>query len=215
MSWIRKIPYAEATGKLLRLYDRIKGPEGYLDNILTVHGQRPHSLEGHMGLYKNVLHHRENRTPKWELEMLGVYASHLNGCAYCVEHHFEGMRTLLRDDARAGAIRTALEGGSLESTALESTAFNAVFTAREIALLAYTRKLTEAPASVTEDDVRALQAQGLSEGEVLEVNQVVSYFAYANRTVLGLGVTTDGDVLGLSPADSDDPDNWRHDEAKS
>ncbi len=39
---------------------------------------------------------------------------------------------------------------------------------------------------------------------------MVSYFAYANRTVLGLGVNTDGDVLGLSPGDNDDPDNWSH-----
>jgi len=48
------------------------------------------------------------------------------------------------------------------------------------------------------------------EGEILEVNQVASYFAYVNRTVLGLGVTTEGDVLGLSPGDSDDPENWEH-----
>jgi len=40
------------------------------------------------------------------------------------------------------------------------------------------------------------------------VNHVVAYFAYANRTALGLGVTTDGDVLGLSPAISDDVDTW-------
>jgi hypothetical protein len=37
---------------------------------------------------------------------------------------------------------------------------------------------------------------------ILEVNQVVSYFAYVNRTVLGLGVTTAGDTLGVSPNDS-------------
>jgi hypothetical protein len=42
------------------------------------------------------------------------------------------------------------------------------------------------------------------------VNQVVAYLAYANRTVLGLGVTTAGDVLGLSPATSDDTDTWTH-----
>lgn len=34
----------------------------------------------------------------------------------------------------------------------------------------------------------------------LEINQVVAYFAYANRTVLGLGVNTEGEILGLSPA---------------
>jgi uncharacterized protein YciW len=55
-----------------------------------------------------------------------------------------------------------------------------------------------------------MRRQGLSDGEILEVNQVVAYFAYANRTVLGLGVTTEGDTLGLSPSASDRPDDWHH-----
>ena len=37
-----------------------------------------------------------------------------------------------------------------------------------------------------------------------------AYFAYANRTVLGLGCSTEGDVLGLSPGASDDPEDWGH-----
>ncbi|WP_425387758.1 hypothetical protein [Deinococcus peraridilitoris] len=55
-----------------------------------------------------------------------------------------------------------------------------------------------------------MRAAGVDDGEILEVNQVVSYFAYANRTVLGFGVTTQRDILGLSPGDSDDPDNWSY-----
>jgi uncharacterized protein YciW len=54
-----------------------------------------------------------------------------------------------------------------------------------------------------------MRAAGLTDGEILEVNQVVAYFAYANRTVSGLGVTTHGDVLGLSPADTEG-DDWSH-----
>jgi hypothetical protein len=42
------------------------------------------------------------------------------------------------------------------------------------------------------------------------VNQVTSYFCYANRTVLGLGIDTVGDIVGLSPGDSTDPENWSH-----
>ena len=30
------------------------------------------------------------------------------------------------------------------------------------------------------------------------------------RTVLGLGCSTAGDVIGLSPGNSDDPDDWNH-----
>jgi uncharacterized protein YciW len=51
---------------------------------------------------------------------------------------------------------------------------------------------------------------GITDGEVLEINQVVSYFNYANRMVLGLGITTYGDTLGLSPNNSNDPESWNH-----
>jgi alkanesulfonate monooxygenase SsuD/methylene tetrahydromethanopterin reductase-like flavin-dependent oxidoreductase (luciferase family) len=83
------------------------------------------------------------------------------------------------------------------------------FDERERAILAYARQLTVAPAAITESDLDAMRGVGLDDGEILEANQVVAYFAYANRTVLGLGVTTHGDVLGFSPPDSAS-DDWRH-----
>ena len=46
--------------------------------------------------------------------------------------------------------------------------------------------------------------------KVLEINQVAAYFNYANRTVLGLGVSTKGDIIGLSPNNSDDENSWSH-----
>ena len=55
-----------------------------------------------------------------------------------------------------------------------------------------------------------LRESGWSDGEILEINQVVAYFHYANRTVLGLGVTLESTNIGLSPGDSDNPDNWTH-----
>ena len=198
VSWIERIRYEGATGRLRTIYDRIRGPRGELDNILTVHSLRPHTLEGHMALYKNVLHHSANVLPTWWLEVIGVYVSLLNRCAYCVEHHAAGLARLLADEARARAIRAALEADALDG-----------FDARERAMLAYARALTLDPGGITEADLEAMRAAGLTDGEILEVNQVAAYFAYANRTVSGLGVTTHGDVLGLSPADTD-ADDWSH-----
>jgi hypothetical protein len=60
MSWIETVPYEEASGQLLELYERIKGPGGRIDNIMRAHSLRPHSMAGHMALYKSVLHHRGN-----------------------------------------------------------------------------------------------------------------------------------------------------------
>ena len=200
MSWIQEIPYQEAEGQLKKLYDRIKGPDGNIDNILSVHSLRPHSLLGHMMLYKNVLHNRNNALPKWYLETLGVYVSFLNKCEYCVEHHFAGLKRLLKDGPRADEIRKKIASDSLES----------VFEGKEMAGIRYAKKLCEHPWKIQQSDILALKKAGISDGEILEINQVVAYFCYVNRTVLGLGVNLSGDILGLSPNDSDDPDNWSH-----
>ena len=201
MSWIKTVPYAEATGRLKALYDRVKGPDDNVDNIMMAHSLRPHSMEGHMAIYKNVLHHASNQVPKWFLETLGVWVSMLNRCDYCVEHHFAGLKRLLKGDPKADAIRAALEAGSIGETPLS---------AREQAALRYAQTLTEAPSDLSEADVEALREAGWDDGEILEINQVSAYFSYANRTVLGLGCSTEGDVLGLSPNNSDNPDDWSH-----
>lgn len=200
MSWIRIISYEEATGKLKTLYERIKGPNNAIDNIMRVHSLRPHSLEGHIVLYKNVLHHTANKLPTWLLETVGIYVSLLNRCQYCVDHHYAGLRRLLKDNVRASTIFETLQQKHFEH----------LFTERETAMFRYAEQLTVHPAEMQEASIHTLRAVGLDDGEILELNQVVSYFAYANRTVLGLGVTTQGDVLGLSPQDSNDSSSWQH-----
>ena len=200
MTWIKTIAYDEAEGRLKQLYDRIKGPGNKVDNIMMAHSLRPHSMEGHMALYKYVLHHFANTVPELFLEALGVLVSRINRCDYCVEHHFAGLKRLLKNDARAASVRAALELRSFEGT----------FDAREQPALRYAVKLTEAPASVGRADIEAMRAAGFDDGEILEINQVVAYFAYANRTVLGLGINTEGDILGLSPGKTEDPDDWSH-----
>jgi uncharacterized peroxidase-related enzyme len=201
MPWIATIPYAAATGKLRALYDRVKGPGDNVDNIMMMHSLRPHTMEGHMAVYKYVLHHAANTVPKWFLETLGVWVSQLNQCGYCVEHHFAGLKRLLKDDRRADALRAAMTAGEIAAMPLE---------AREKAAMAYAEALTRSPATMAEPQVAALREAGWSDGEILEINQVTAYFAYANRTVLGLGCSTEGDVLGLSPGNSDDPADWSH-----
>ena len=109
MTWIDTVSYENSEGELRKLYDRIKGPDDNVDNIMLAHSLRPHSMQGHMTLYKYVLHHPRNTLPKVYLEAIGVYVSSLNNCDYCVDHHFAGMARLLDDSARAESIRHALQ----------------------------------------------------------------------------------------------------------
>lgn len=200
MTWIATISYDDATGALKELYDRIKGPDDNVDNIMMAHSLRPHSMEGHMALYKYVLHHPRNSLAKSYLETIGVYVSLLNQCRYCVDHHFAGLLRLLQDAERGAEIRAALDANDPA----------AAFDGKELAGLQYAEKLTTSADELSPGDIEALREAGLEDGEILEINQVTAYFAYANRTVLGLGIRTEGDIVGLSPGDSSNPDNWSH-----
>ncbi len=200
MTWIATVAFEDATGKVRQLYERIKGPDNNVDNIMMAHSLRPHTMEGHMAIYKNVIHHPRNTLPKWLLEAVGVYVSLINKCDYCIEHHYAGMRRLLNDDERSSEIRTALEAEDPEQA----------FGGRELAALRYAAALTRTPTDISPEDLDALREASLDDGEILEVNQVAAYFNYANRTVLGLGINKDGDIIGLSPSDGEDMDNWSH-----
>lgn len=201
MAWIETVPYEKADARLKPLYDRVKGPNNNVDNIMMSHSLRPHSMEGHMAIYKYVLHHRDNTIPKWFLETLGVWVSALNECHYCVEHHFAGLQRLLNNDEKSALIKAAIDANDIVSAPLDE---------RQKMAMVYARALTRDPGGMQEEMVIKLREAGYSDGEILEINQVSAYFNYANRTVLGLGCSTKGDILGLSPNKSDDPDDWSH-----
>jgi uncharacterized peroxidase-related enzyme len=74
----------------------------------------------------------------------------------------------------------------------------APITERERAILSYAEKLTRTPWEMVEDDIAPMRAAGLTDRDVLDVNLITCYFAYANRLVDGLGVDIEGgdEIIG-------------------
>jgi len=200
MSWIKIINYKNAESRLKRIYDKVKGPNNNIDNVLLIHSLRPHTLVGHMTLYKSVLHNSNNTLLKWYLEAIGVYVSYLNECDYCFQHHFIGFKRLYAKDHESEKFRTAVIDDTLDT----------FFEGKYMAGFNYAKLLTLQHKTITEKNIIELRNAGFSDGEILEINQVTSYFNYVNRSVVGLGVDTIGDVLGLSPNNNDDPNHWNH-----
>ena len=200
MAWIKFFGYEEATSQLKQIYEKIKGPDNKIDNVLSIHSLRPHTLKGHMALYKNVLHNSNNVLPKWYLEAIGVYVSYLNNCDYCVQHHFSGFKRLLGHSEKANNYLELVKQDRLTD----------FFEEQYFSGIVYAKKLTLELQNINKSDVDALKAVDFSDGEILEINQVTAYFNYANRTVVGLGVDLKGDIIGLSPNDSTDSENWSH-----
>jgi len=186
MAYIRVIPEADATGTLADLYKRFGNPDGTVDNVLKVHSLNPESLQAHCALYLQCMH-RPSPLSRVEREMVGVVVSRANGCEYCVEHHSRGLHRLLDPDRKELVDR--LRAGDHE-----------MLTQREAAMLVYAHKLATAPAEMNRHDVEALRGVGLTDHEILDLAQIVGYFAYANRIVQGLGATLEpDDRLGQWP----------------
>ena len=176
----------DADADLKEALDAARTPHGTIDNVMRVHSLRPNTMHGHIKLYRAVLHDEANTLPTWLQEVIGSYVSALNECDYSYANHWKNAAYLIADKSRADAIEDALKRRCLTD----------VFDGAELALLQYAETLTLTPGKMKEANVRALQNAGLDDGQILEANQIIGYFNYVNRCLNGLGVTTQGDVIG-------------------
>ena len=58
-------------------------------------------------------------------------------------------------------------------------------------MLRFAVKLTTTPAAMDGADVEALRSAGFSDRDILDIVEVVGYYAYANRVADGLGIETE------------------------
>ena len=94
-----------------------------------------------------------------------------------MRHHRRGLRRLLKDDPLLQRIEENWETAGLD--------------ARRTALLGYAVKLTRSPGEMTAADLKPLHDEGLSDRDILDLCEVVAYYAYVNRIADGLGVAVE------------------------
>ena len=185
-AWIRMIEDQDADPELLEVLKLARTPHGTVDNVMRVHSLRPNTMKGHVMLYRAALHDDANTLPMWLQEVIGSYVSLLNDCDYSYANHWTNAKHLMGDDAKADAAEAALKNRKPGDA----------FGGKTLALLRYAQKLTLTPGDMVREDVTALTAAGVEDGEILEANQIIGYFNYVNRCLNGLGVTTEGDIVG-------------------
>jgi len=185
-AWIRMVGDQDAGPELLEILKLARTPHGTVDNVMRVHSLRPSTMKGHVMLYRAALHDDANTLPMWLQEVIGSYVSLLNRCDYSYANHWANARHLMGDDAKADAAEKALQDRKPGEA----------FDGKALALLRYAEKLTVNPGAMVREDVAALTDAGVDDGEILEANQIIGYFNYVNRCLNGLGVTTEGDIVG-------------------
>lgn len=185
-SWIKMITDEEADEDLKSALNLAKTPHNTVDNVLRVHSLRPSTMRGHMTLYKSVLHDKKNTIPKWFQETLSSYVSILNDCDYSFQNHWRNACYLINNKEKSDKIELSLSEKKPQNE----------FKGKELALLLYAEKLTLKPSKMNKSDYEKLKEVNISDSEILEANQIICYFNYVNRSINGLGVTTEGDIVG-------------------
>lgn len=185
--WIETIPEHKAEGPLRKAYQSVCRPDGTVHNLYKAFSLWPSPLPWADALYRAILHSDDAQLPKWLRELIATHVAMLARCDYAFAHHGTNFRTLLGDDARADAILQALRDGEPD----------AVFDRREAEMLRYNAKLSETPEAMCEADITALRAAGVSDTEILEVNQISANFAYWVRIINGLGIQLGDEKIGL------------------
>ena len=185
--WIETVGREDAGSELAAAYDEVCRADGSVHNIYQAFASRPDLLVLADRFFRALLHNPRRSLEDWMQEVVATHVAILCGCRYAKEHHGANLMSLLGDRKQGRAMLAALEAGEVPSGA----------DARLRAILAYTRKLTLEPAAMAEEDVAALRAAGLGDAEIFAVNQIAAHFAYWSRMLNGLGVTADGERIGL------------------
>lgn len=89
-------------------------------------------------------------------------------------HHRRGLRRLLKDDDLLARIDEDWQTAELSP--------------KRVAMLTWSVKLTLTPGAMTEQDLTPMRSAGFTDRDILDICEVVSYYAYVNRIADGLGV---------------------------
>jgi uncharacterized peroxidase-related enzyme len=173
ISWL-DLPRPPAHPKVAEILAATSEKLGYVRNQQRVLAGKPAILAALTALGDAVVRDPEAVLTPRERELIALVVSAENRCDACVFAHGSALRG---------------QGHASEWVALVAVNFRrADLTGRERALAEYAVKLTRAAAEVTEPDLDALRAVGLSEEGLLEAATVAAYFNLTNRLNSGLGI---------------------------
>jgi len=138
---------------------------GFTPNVMSAMAYRPAQYRAFFDYYDALV--EEGALEREEVEMIIVAVSGANDCLYCVVAHGALCRIYAQDPHLAEQLATN------HRTANVSEAHRAMC---DLAV-----KLTEAPATVEEEDLERLREHGFSDEAIWDVGAVAGLFNLSNR----------------------------------
>ncbi|MFU8813071.1 MAG: peroxidase-related enzyme [Balneolaceae bacterium] len=187
MPFIDTISYEDATGEIKEVYDNLISSRGKLAEVHKIQSLNPPALVAHMDLYMSIMF-KKSPLKRKHREMIAVVVSAANECEYCIRHHAEALQHFWKDEARTNQLAADFTKADLDET--------------ELALCQFAHEVTLRPGGEQksrEERIKKLKVKKISDRAILDAMQVIAYFNFVNRIVLGLGVDfTEDEIKGYS-----------------
>jgi uncharacterized peroxidase-related enzyme len=172
MVWIKIVPPQEAEGRLAEAYAWQARSLGSPTTFTQLGSLEPELVHARLALYRASERTGSNLTAR-QKNLISHVVSSANSTPHCASRSSIKLRELGFTPEEIGAI----ENESFEDLAPE-----------EAAVARYALKLTRHPGSMTEGDIHALRAVGLSDHDILDANNQTAHLNYTNRVTNGLGL---------------------------
>ena len=174
MTWIRTISWEDAEGVLKDAYDWQAEKLGQPAEFTQLGSLYPELVDERLRFYKSSESCPSDLSPI-EAQVVCLVTSLLNGTAHCAS----GLRLKLQGLGCSSEVIAAIEAQPEAPQTGD---------ARVDALAVHAAKLTMRPTEMTVEDLDRLRSHGLSDLDLLDVNNRVAYYNYTNRVVMGLGL---------------------------
>ena len=171
LPWLEPMAEADMTEHHVKsLVDaaRVKSP------YFRLLARDPDVLEARTRTDKDIFYNPEAGLPRAERELAAAATSRLNGCIYCASVHARFAATYSK---RVDDVQRLLDEG-----------VEARLDERWEAIVAASVALTALPMTFGKEHVERLRAVGLDDAAIADLIGAASFFNWANRLMLSLGV---------------------------
>jgi len=187
-AWVTTVAPEEADGLLKEAYDwqaqRLGEPTEYTQ-LGSLH---PELVYERLRLYK-VIDQLESGLTGTEKHAVVYVTSVLNQTPHCAS----GARHKLELEGVSDEVVARLAGDPMAG---------GTGSARLDEIVRYTAILTHSPAAISEHDIDALRRVGLTDADIVALNNLAAYYSYTNRVATGLGLRSEvpaAHAVGAAP----------------
>jgi uncharacterized peroxidase-related enzyme len=180
MAFIQTQPEQTVTDQVLELFAADRERLGYVANYTKIFSQRPEVYAAWQTLIRSIKTNMDLR----RYELVTLAAVNALRSSYCCLAHGQVMLQFFKEEQVARISRDFR---------------NADLSPAEVAMMAFTEKVTRHAHEVTQVDINGLHAHGFSDAEVFDIVLTAAARNFFSRVLDATGAVPDAAYGGLSP----------------